>query len=132
MKRQESTELPRFAVGALAIAGASAANGAQVVQITFTGSYISRPGGNHIVSDYGGDGVADVWGVVVNNGIRLNDALGEPVAFALGYTRSMGPYINRYASVKLRGMAGLGDRVGIRIFITRARGEPISVSQDPS
>ena len=30
MKRQGATELPRFAVGALAIAGASVANGATV------------------------------------------------------------------------------------------------------
>lgn len=62
MKRQESTELPRFAVGALAIAGASAANGA-TVQINFTDSYISSSGGNHVDADVGNDGDADfnVW-----------------------------------------------------------------------
>jgi hypothetical protein len=61
MKRQGSTELPRFAVGALAIAGASAANGA-TVQITFTGSYIATTGDISLVTDFGGDGVADLGG----------------------------------------------------------------------
>ena len=64
MKRQGSTELPRFAVGALAIAGASAANAA-TVQITFNGSYISSTGGNHLVTDFGNDGTADVGGRVI-------------------------------------------------------------------
>jgi hypothetical protein len=59
MKRQGSTELPRFAVGALAFAGASAADAA-TVQITFTGSYISTTGGSPLVTDFGGDGVADI------------------------------------------------------------------------
>jgi hypothetical protein len=60
MKRQGSTELPRFAVGALAIAGASAANGA-IVQITLTGNKISTTGGgNQLVADLTGDTVADV------------------------------------------------------------------------
>jgi putative photosynthetic complex assembly protein 2 len=63
MKRQGSTELPRFAVGALAIAGASAANAA-TVQITFNGSYISTSGGNQLVTDFGGDGVADLMGFI--------------------------------------------------------------------
>ena len=60
MKRQGSTELPRFAVGALAIAGASAANAA-VVQITFNGSYISSTGGNHLDTDFGNDGNANLF-----------------------------------------------------------------------
>jgi hypothetical protein len=59
MKRQGSNELPRFAVGALAIAGASAANGA-TVQITFNGSYISSTGGNHLDTDIGNDGTHDI------------------------------------------------------------------------
>jgi hypothetical protein len=72
MKRQGSTELPRFAVGALAIAGASAANAASV-QITFTGSFISTTGGsNNLVADFGGDGTMDISGVFKNaDAIRL-------------------------------------------------------------
>jgi hypothetical protein len=71
MKRQGSTELPRFAVGALAIAGASAANGA-TVQITFNGSYISSTGGNHLVTDFGGDGTGDnLRGYTEAAGVRL-------------------------------------------------------------
>ena len=60
MKRQESTELPRFAVGALAIAGASAANGA-TVQITFTNNVVSSvTGAVNFVADLTGDSVDDV------------------------------------------------------------------------
>ena len=62
-KRQGSTELPRFAVGALAIAGASVASGA-TVQITFTNSYISTTGGNHLVTDFGGDLTNDITGAI--------------------------------------------------------------------
>ena len=71
MKRQESTELPRFAVGALAIAGASAANAA-TVQITFTGSYISSPGGNQLDTDFGNDSVADLVGQVTPDGVFIS------------------------------------------------------------
>ncbi len=71
MKRQGSTELPRFTVGALAIAGASAANAA-TVQITFNGSYISSTGGNHLVTDFGGDGTGDnLRGYTEAAGVRL-------------------------------------------------------------
>ena len=59
MKRQRQTELPRFTVGALAIAGASAASGA-TVQITLTGNKISSTGGNQLVADLTGDSVADL------------------------------------------------------------------------
>jgi hypothetical protein len=57
-------------VGALAIAGASAANAA-TVQITFTGSYISTTGGNHIVTDFGGDGSPNVVGQTTSGGDGL-------------------------------------------------------------
>ena len=60
MKRQGSTELPRFAVGALAIAGASAANGA-TVQITFVDNYIGLSNGTaNFVGDLTGDSAVDV------------------------------------------------------------------------
>ncbi len=62
MKRQGSTELPRFAVGALAIAGASAANGA-TVQITFANNVISTlTGAVSFNGDLTGDLKADVTG----------------------------------------------------------------------
>ena len=60
MKRQGSTELPRFAVGALAVAGASAANGA-TVQISFTNNVVSSATGTtNFMADLTGDSVDDV------------------------------------------------------------------------
>ena len=62
MKRQGSTELPRFAVGALAIAGASAANGA-TVQIAFGNNVVSlSSGATNFVADLTGDLINDVYG----------------------------------------------------------------------
>jgi hypothetical protein len=74
MKRQGSTELPRFAVGALAIAGASAANAA-TVQITFNGSFISSSTSNNLDTDIGNDGVIDLIGKRghTNNGFGMAD-----------------------------------------------------------
>ncbi|MCX8497002.1 MAG: PEP-CTERM sorting domain-containing protein [Akkermansiaceae bacterium] len=61
MKRQGSTELPRFAVGALAIAGASTANAA-TVQITFANNVLSTTTGTlNFVTDPTGDGINDMW-----------------------------------------------------------------------
>jgi len=67
MKRQGSNELPRFAVGALAIAGASAANAA-TVQISFNNSFISSTLGNQLDTDFGGDLVADIRGRLLGAG----------------------------------------------------------------
>ena len=64
MKRQGSTELPRFFVGALATAGASVANGA-TVQITFDNNVVSHSGLNNFVPDLTGDSLADVAGYVI-------------------------------------------------------------------
>jgi autotransporter-associated beta strand protein len=83
IKRQGSTELPRLAGGALAIAGASAANAA-TVQITFNNSYISSFSGFHLDADFGNDGTADLVGQV-----------------RYGYTAG-------FNSVWLRGNVGLG------------------------
>ena len=50
--------------GALALAAAGAAttaNGA-TVQITFSNSFLSTNDGNHLVTDFGGDGQADIGG----------------------------------------------------------------------
>jgi hypothetical protein len=60
MKRQGSTELPRFAVGAIAIAATTASSQASTVQITLTGNKISTTGGNQLVADLTGDLSADV------------------------------------------------------------------------
>jgi hypothetical protein len=60
MKRQGSDELPRFAVGALALAATTASSHSATVQITLTGNKISSTGGNELVADLTGDGMADV------------------------------------------------------------------------
>jgi hypothetical protein len=60
MKRQGSNELPRFAVGALALAATTASSHSATVQITLTGNKISTTGGNELVADLTGDGIADV------------------------------------------------------------------------
>jgi hypothetical protein len=86
MKRQGSTELPRFAVGALAIAGASAANAA-TVQISFNNSFISSTLGNQLDTDFGGDLVADILGTLLGplDGVYLrmmpNGSLGQADEF---------------------------------------------------
>ncbi len=62
MKRQRSTELPRFVVGALATAGVSVAGGA-TVQITFGNNVVSLSSGvSNFVPDLTGDGTVDVFG----------------------------------------------------------------------
>jgi hypothetical protein len=64
MKRQGSNELPRFAVGALALAGASAANAA-TVQISFTNNVVSLSSGlSNFFPDLTGDLLSDVIGIV--------------------------------------------------------------------
>jgi DUF917 family protein len=85
MKRQGSTELPRFAVGALAIAGASAANAA-TVQISFNNSFISSTMGNQLDADFGGDLVNDVVGVlsVMGGVVRLEAAIDNASLGAAG------------------------------------------------
>ena len=60
MKKQGSTDLPRFIVGALATAGASVANGA-TVQITFANNVLSNTTGfTNFSFDLTGDGVNDI------------------------------------------------------------------------
>jgi len=49
---------------ALAAAGASTQANAATVQITFNNSFISTTSGNHLVTDFGGDGVANLNGVL--------------------------------------------------------------------
>ena len=72
MKRQGSTELPRFAVGALAIAGASAANAASVVQITFANNVVSSSTGLTLFdADLSGDEAPDVTALIQGNGVYL-------------------------------------------------------------
>jgi hypothetical protein len=72
MKRQGSNELPRFAVGALAIAGASAANGA-TVQITFANNMVSSSTGLTLFdADLSGDEEPDVRASTMLSGIMGN------------------------------------------------------------
>jgi hypothetical protein len=62
MKTQRQTELPRFVVGALAAAGASAANGA-TVQITFDNNVLTNWSSNNFEADLTGDGLDDVLAI---------------------------------------------------------------------
>lgn len=64
MKLQKSTFDAMQLPGALALAAAGAAttaNGA-TVQITFSNSFLSTNGGNHLVTDFGGDGADEIVG----------------------------------------------------------------------
>ena len=93
MKIQRQTELPRFAVGALAIAGASAASGA-TVQISFTNNYVSSSTDlTSLVSDLTGDGVPDVVGWVNAGmwsrgvGLRMGDVGVNEIGRAYGFNQ---------------------------------------------
>ena len=82
MKRQGSTELPRFAVGALAIAGASAANGA-TVQISFANNVVSTSTGLTLFdADLSGDEAADVKALSQVYGVFLQRLNTASIAFA--------------------------------------------------
>jgi hypothetical protein len=71
MKRQGSSELPRFVVGALATAGASAASGA-TVQITFSNNVVSTSLGiTNFVSDLTGDEVDEIQGHAGSGGAMI-------------------------------------------------------------
>jgi hypothetical protein len=82
MKRQGSTELPRFAAGALAIAGASAANGA-TVQISFANNVVSTSTGLTLFdADLSGDEAADVKALSQVYGVFLQRLNYASIAFA--------------------------------------------------
>ena len=103
IERQGSTELPRFAVGALAIAGASAASGA-TVQITFANNYISSlTGTGSFEADLTGDRVSDVsgkfgpgsvTGVYVSLHNLANWTLARATASGGRWSKSVGVEIN--------------------------------------
>ncbi len=83
MKRQGSTELPRFAVGALAIAGASAANGA-TVQISFANNVVSSAtGATNFVSDLTGDRAFDVAELIFDGQAAQLRPIGDGSAYAV-------------------------------------------------
>jgi hypothetical protein len=96
MKIQRQTELPRFIVGALATAGASAASGA-TVQITINGSFISSSTGNHLDTDIGNDGVSDLSGEIANT----NNGFGRVNVYAVGNMAGRAAQIgsNGYAKI---------------------------------
>jgi hypothetical protein len=77
IERQGSTEIPRFAVGALAIAGASAASGA-TVQIKFANNSVSSSDGlTYFLADLTGDTLDDLFGVA---GLAYGGPGGGPFA----------------------------------------------------
>ena len=88
LKRQGSAELPRFAVGALAIAGASAANAA-TVQITFNNSYVSSTAGSvNLDADFGNDGLNELNGVGGGRVAKVSRLGGAVLASAYGSVSS--------------------------------------------
>jgi hypothetical protein len=100
MKRQGSTELPRFVVGALAAAGASAAN-ATTVQISFPNNVVSSATGTtNFVGDLTGDGTMDVSPLV---GDGLSAQL-RPIGAGSAYARA-GFLIGPMFSVALGGIS---------------------------
>ncbi len=122
MKRQGSTELPRFAVGALAIAGASAANGA-AVQITFTGSYISSSAGNTLVTDFGGDGDINLVWAMDSTSVNMQaggfvakartywgtNLSGESAKFGKAWVKGAGSVVNTTGGIAMqRGLVRYG------------------------
>ncbi len=90
MKRQGSTELPRFVVGALATAGASVASGA-TVQISFANNYVSDTSIANFLDDVTGDGTADLEGLLDSKGcpmIKIGGAIR-----ARAYTKTWSQYV---------------------------------------
>jgi hypothetical protein len=84
MKRQVTTELPRFVVGALATAGASAANGA-TVQIAFLNNYVANTANGGLTNfngDLTGDTFSDVVGEAFGSGAQLGPAYPNSLAYA--------------------------------------------------
>jgi hypothetical protein len=89
MKRQGATALPRFVVGALATAGASAANGA-TVQITFDNNVVSSTNGlANFAPDLTGDTVNELDAVFSADRASVWRAVGEVMV-----GRAM--YVNTY------------------------------------
>ena len=115
MKRQGSTELPRFAVGALAIAGASAANGA-TVQITFTNNVLSTTSGTvDFVADLTNDGLDDVGGAVRS----FRCSIYTPIFTTLGVA-SVG-YGGRVDFARLKVWTSTTDRALVSFTFSDAR-----------
>ena len=87
MKRQGSTELPRFMVGVLATAAASTASGA-TVQISFANNVVSSATGTtNFVGDLTGTG-GDVVGQFSGAAAAVMD-YGGMVAVAIGVNLSV-------------------------------------------
>jgi hypothetical protein len=110
--------------GALALAAAGAAThaNAATVQMTFTGSYISTSGGNHLVTDFGGDGLAELTGARSASGhsVRvspLGAGTGGRAPFAFAYRSVSSGYF--YGVAKLGGgnMALLGGTASLSRLI---------------
>ena len=93
MKRQATTQLPRFVVGAIATAGASVASGA-TVQISFDNNVVSTSTGlTNFLGDLTGDGVEDAVGEIRAGGFgylsMIMGAEKEKVASAGAFAGSM-------------------------------------------
>lgn len=82
----------------MAAAAAATQANAAIVQITFTGSYISNIGGNHIVTDFGGDGADDIMGTSGASQIVFNCNTIKNLAYTQNYSVGSG-YIKVVAQV---------------------------------
>ena len=118
-KRQESPQLPRFVVGALAAAGASAANGA-TVQITFNGTspgnYVSFADGaanfDGALTGYDAVFPSEGWKgdplapSIANNGITLKLPLHVSSNYASVFGNNGSGFVSIGGSTELNGFKG--------------------------
>jgi hypothetical protein len=105
LKTQKRTSDAMRLPGAMALAAAGAATqaNAATVQITFTGSYISNTGGNHIVTDFGVDGTDDIMGNSTFTQIVFNCYTVQNLAYVMKTSVGSG-------YVKLVAQVGTGAR----------------------
>lgn len=89
MKTKKNNTMAMQLPGALALAAAGAATqaNAATVQITFNGSYISTTGGNHLVTDFGGDTSADINGFAGTTAGGVFAVVGDSTRGGLGQAR---------------------------------------------
>ena len=101
MKTKKKPTMAMQLPGALALAAAGAATqaNAATVQIAFTGSFISTTSGNHLVTDFGGDGVQDnLFGV---HGVTPTGSVANVGLFfaGMGFIASAGSFVGYKARV---------------------------------
>ena len=113
---------------ALAAAGASTAAHAATVQITFNNSFISSMSGIHLVTDFGGDGTADIQGYSSSGwGVDVRPfGGGGAVVLAVGAPTSLGngglAVVRGYAAVTGGAIAQAMQVTAFTLVDTKVRG----------